>query len=492
MRPGAAALVDALFDYDAERQQPQVAWIWIAGLYVVGVLIWAYFFGWIRLPLNFSDWADINVPRVLFFSNAVTSGSLPLHMTDTRSLHGVSDRFLSLPDVITTPQALLAPVIGIERFVLLDVILHYTIGVAGLLALRRRFHWSLFTFAVVFLLFVFNGHILSHYSLGHFTWGSYFLFPWVFVLCFQLLDGEHGWRWVSRMAFLTFYMLLAGGSHQVVWVLIFLGCLIPVCLDRVKWIVAAGTAIVLLGAVRLFPPALLLDQYKRVGWTMDVLGYPSVLHILRSMVELRRENLDAIAWPVPGNFVFFETNYHEFNYYLGVIGAFVVVYYGLYSWFRAREPLYRQLMVPTLVIVVLSIGSVFRLARATGIPVLLGERIVSRMLSLPMALITIMVGVFVQKAIDNARLSPWNRLAAFGVLALLAVDLSGEVRLMRVAESAKIRKAVPIEASVGQVANHPDPAYTTTIGASAAVTLVTAAGLLILSARERPSSAGRE
>jgi hypothetical protein len=51
---------------------------------------------------------------------------------------------------------------------------------------------------------------------------------------------------------------------------------------------------------------------------------------------------------------------------------------------------------------------------------------------------------------------------------------------------------VPIEASVGQVANHPDPAYTTTIGASAAVTLVTAAGLLILSARERPSSAGRE
>lgn len=490
MSSRAAALFDALFDTEAERRSPEATWICLAGLYALGVVTWAYFFGWARLPLNFADWADINVPRLLFFSHAVTSGSLPLHMADTRSLHGVSDRFLSLPDVITTPQALLVPVVGIERFVLLDVILHYTIGVAGLLALRRRFRWSLFTFAVVFLLFAFNGHILSHYSLGHFTWGSSFVFPWVFVLCFQLLDGEYGWRWVSRLAFLTFYMLLAGGSHQVIWVLIFLGCLIPVCLDRLKWIIAAGTAIVLLGAVRLFPPALLVDAYKRVGWTMDVLGYPSVWHIVRSMVELRRENLEAFTWPVPGNFVFFETNHHEFNYYVGAIGAFVVLYYGLYAWLRAREPLYRPLMLPTLVIVALSLGSVFRVVRATGIPVFLGERIVSRMLSLPMALVTIMAGVFLQKAMDEGRLSLWNRVAALGLLAWLAIDLSGGVRLMRIEESARRRTAAPIEASAGQIANHADPDYTTAVGVSGAVTLATAAGLLVLAVREgrsRPS-----
>jgi hypothetical protein len=485
----APATVEALFDCRAEPASPALARSWIPGLYVLGALVWAYFLGWGRVPLNFHDWADINVPRLTFLGNAIAMGEWPWHMADTHSLHGVTDRFLTLPDVITTPQTLLLPWLGVARFMFFDILLHYTAGVAGLIALRRRLEWSLFTYAVIFLLFLFNGHVLSHYSVGHFTWASYFLFPWFVLCCLQLLDGEHGWPWVARTSFLLFYMVLAGGQHHFTWALIFLGCLLPFCLDRALWIVAAGAAAGLLSAVRLLPPVLSLDAFANAGWISDVIGYPSLLHLVRAMAELRRENAAAVVTSMPGNFLFFETNYFEFAYYVGVVGFAVIAYFGLYAWFRERAPRYPQLIVPTLVMVVLSLGSMYRLVRMTGIPLLMSERLVSRMLSLPMSVIMIMAGVYLQRALNQAGLSLWNRVAALAVLALLAIDLSGEVRLMRVSETAKTTKAFALDASVGAIARRDDPVYTRTVAAGAGLSMLTGAGLIVLAVK-RPRVSG--
>jgi hypothetical protein len=481
--------VGVLFDPRAERDSPALAWSWIAGLYLLGALVWAYVLGWARVPLNFYDWSSITVPRLTFLGNAIAAGEWPWHMADTLSLHGVTDRFLTLPDVITTPQTLLLPWLGVDRFVVFDVLLHYSAGVAGLLAIRRRCEWSLFTYAVVSLLFLFNGHILSHYSVGHFTWASYFLFPWFVLCCFQLLDGEQGWRWVARTAFLLFYMVLAGGQHHVTWALLFLGCLIPFCLDRARWIVAAGVAAGLLSAVRLLPPVLSLTAFANAGWISDIIGYPSLMHVVSSMVELRRENPAAVATAMPGNFLFFETNYFEFAYYVGLIGFAVIAYFGLYSWLREREPRYRQLIVPTLIMVVLSLGSMYRLVRLTGIPLLMSERLVSRMLSLPMSVIVIMAGVFLQGALHRAGLTWWNRVALLGVLGLLTIDLSGGVRLLRVSETAKTTTAFALPASLSAIARRDDPAYTRIVAAGAGLSMLTGAGLLIL-AWKRPRASG--
>ena len=455
----------------------------------MGAGVWAYVLGWTRLPLNFGDWADINVPRLMFVSNAISSGTAPLHMLNTHSLHGVTDRFFSLPDVITTPQMMLLPVLGIPRFILFDVVLHYSFGVAGLLALRRRFQWSLFSYAVVFALFLFNGHIVSHYSVGHFTWAAYFLFPAVAVLCFQLLDGDTGWRWVSRFGFLMFYMVLAGGQHHFTWVLMFLACLIPFCLDRAKWIIAAALSSGLLSAVRLLPPALNLEDFGKAGWMSDVIGYPSALHIFSSMVELRRQNVDAVNWPMLGNFVHFEVQYYEYSYYVGVVGAIVILYFGVYEWLKERHPMYPQLIVPTFVMVALSVGSLFRIVRATVMPLVLSERLVSRMLSLPMSLLIIVAGVLLQKFINRTELSVWNRLTALALFGLLAIDLGAGVRLMRVAETARTMTAVEFDDTVGKHAPREDAAYTRTLAGGLVITLGTAASLLFLASRERRSGA---
>ena len=76
------------------------------------------------------------------------------------------------------------------------------IGFAGLLVLRSRLRLSAISFAALFLLFNFNGHILAHYSVGHATRGGYFLFPWFVWLILRLLDGDRSWAWTLGMSVL--------------------------------------------------------------------------------------------------------------------------------------------------------------------------------------------------------------------------------------------------------------------------------------------------
>src|SRR5262245_57647269 len=154
----------ALFASERELRGSVVAKVSVTALFVAGLVGWAYVMGFGLVALDFHDWPGINIPRLMFLQNAIRGGDWPLHMSGTGSLHGVTDRFLALPDVITSPQSVLLLFMPLERFILVDVLIHYTLGFAGLLMLRRHFGWSLFTLTTVFLLFLFNGHILAHYS----------------------------------------------------------------------------------------------------------------------------------------------------------------------------------------------------------------------------------------------------------------------------------------------------------------------------------------
>jgi hypothetical protein len=481
--------VETLFSYGREPRAPWFVRLWIAGLFLSGAFAWAYFFGWASVDLDFHDWADINVPRLMFLQNALAAGELPLHMADVAPLHGVTDRFFALPDVITTPQTLLLLLVSVPAFVLIDVLIHYSIGMAGLLLLRRRFQWSLFTFSVVAILFTFNGHILSHYTVGHFTWGPYFLLPLVFLCLFRFLDGDHSWRLVLCFAAVMFYIVLAGGQHHATWVLLFIAFLIPCCGRRAWWLAAAGSAAVLLSAVRLLPPAIELRAFRDTGILTDVLGYPSVLHMVRSMVDLRRERI-VDAGTLPANFWFFDHNYWEFNFYVGAIGLAIVAGFGVYAWLRSSPPRYPELIVPAFGVVALSLGSVFRIVRLSGIPVLDGERITSRMFSVPVVLLIIVAGIYLEKLLRDAPPARWQRVVGCGVLGLMALDISSSLRILRLGESKRLFGGGPLESAAGALANHVDAPYAAVLAAGFAITVVTAIVLGALSYRERRTVAG--
>lgn len=478
--------IETLFANEREANDPWVARAWMAGLFAAGLVGWAYVMGWGVTPLDFHDWTGINLPRLLFLQNALRGGEWPLHMAGTASLHGVTDRFLALPDVITSPQTVLLLVMPATSFALVDVLIHYAAGFAGLVLLRRHFRWSLIVFAAVFLLFLFNGHILSHYGVGHFTWGPYFLFPFIALFLLRFLDGDASRRNLARFAAVMFYLVLAGGQHHFTWVLLLLALLVPFCRDRAWWLVAVAAASGLLSAVRLLPPVLELQSFRGAGLVADVIGYPSLWHLLTSLVVLRRET-PAFNAALPGNIWFFDSGFYEFNAYIGVAGLALLVA-GVYRWLRAAAPPYAPLIVPVFLMTALSIGSAYRIVRMTQIPLLESERYTSRLFSLPLFFLIVMAATALDRWMKAAAMPAWHRALALLTLLFLAIDIGGSMRLWRAAVSSGMFGRTRFDAAASAVIARPDAAYVNVVLAGALISTVTAAVLLVLAYRERAAS----
>jgi hypothetical protein len=480
------SLFNPLFRPASEVRGTIAARAAIVALFVAGLIGWAYVMGFGRVPLDFHDWTGINIPRLMFLQNALRGGDWPLHMTGTASLHGVTDRYLALPDVITSPQSVLLVFMSVERFILVDVLIHFSLGFAGLLLLRRHFDWSLFTLAVVFLMFLFNGHILAHYSVGHFTWGAYFLFPVLALFLFRFLDGDSSWRTLACFAFVMAYMVLAGGEHHMTWVLLLMALLVPFCWRRAWWLVAAALASGLLSAVRLLPPALELHSFRSAGLVADILGFPSLSHLLISLAFLRRESA-AFNEALPGNIWFFDAAFFEFTAFVGLAGLAILAV-GLYHWLRSPAPRYYALAVPVFLMTALSIGSMYRLVRALAIPLLEGERYTARMFSLPLLFLIVLAATAIDRLLRDAAAPLWRRGLALAALIFLAADTAASVRLWRVAVSSGLFGPTSVDAAGTLVAHRADPAYVTVATIGLAVSVATAAVLAVLVYRERATT----
>jgi len=482
-RMRAADVIEALFVPEHETRMPGVANAFLAVLFVAGLAGWGFVMGWGAARLDFHDWTDINLPRLTFLQNAIKAAAPPMHMAGSASLHDVTDRFLALPDVITSPQALLLVFLPVTTFVLVDVLLQFSLGFLGVMRLRRHFNWSLGAFAAVYLLFLFNGHILSHYSVGHFTWGAYFMLPWVAWFMFRFLDGDTSMRLLAWFAVTMCYMVLTGGHHHMSWVVLLLMLTIPFCWPRAWWLAAVIVASGLLSAVRLLPPALELQSFRSAGLVSDVIGFPSVWHMVTSLVVLRRE-FPAYNEALPGNIWFFDSAFYEFNAYVGVLGLAVLVV-GAYWWLKDSAARYQALVFPVFIMVALSIGSAYRLVRAASIPLLEGERYTARLFVLPLLFLIVMAVTAIDQRMRRATLAAWQRGLVLLGLTVMAIDTAASMRLWRVAVSSGLFGPMRFNASDALVANRADPAYLTVVLAGLAISLLTAAVLAALVVRER-------
>lgn len=422
-----AELSDAFIDRQVEKKFRWLGPLWVFLLFVAGILFWGNFLQWGRTPLDFEDWGVINSPRLDFFSDALRNGNYPLHMKyekfegQEHPLH-LTDRFFAMPDVITTPQALLLKWTGVAQFVLVDVFINLVIATFGLLWFRRKYNLSLLAYGILFVLFSFNGYIQAHYGVGHITWAGYFMFPLLIALFIQLLEEDQpGWMWVGKIAFLLAYMVLAGSQHHFTWALMFLGILALVCRDKFKWIFWAGLFSGLLSAVRLLPPVLILQDIYDISGSRLLSGYPTVLDVWRSMVNL--------VPPAAQNFIVTDVSWlrhWEFDVYVGLAGAVFLIYFGGYRWLKngAQYPSLQKLFIPALVIFILTIGRVYAIIRALHIPLLDGERVPARMIALPLAVLILVAAVSFQTWLDQRRMHRSVLLAlAFTLFFLIGHDL---------------------------------------------------------------------
>jgi hypothetical protein len=461
------------------------AWVWpvmLLGLYLGGIVLWGIFFHWGDFPYKFHDWAEVNAARIAFMRDAVIHGQLPLHMPDTSALRGLTDRFLVLPDVITAPQMVLMAFMSVTQFFFLDVLFMYTLGTAGLLWFKRKFALSPASFALLFLAFQFNGHIQAHLSVGHATWLGYFLFPWLVALVILLIEKPQGWRWITAVAFLLFFMLLQGSFHQFIWSLMLLA-LVGLAAWRRAWtVLKAGFFTGLLCAVRLLPPALGLGQFNN-----DFLsGYPRPWDLLTALIRLIGP-AEAYATRLQHNAL----GWWEYDLYLGLAGTLLVAYFGVWCWLRnlRGEKQYWQLVPAGIVLALFSMWRVYQPVMSLPIPLLSAERVSSRMIIIPFVLVLVIAAINLQRWLDSNRHIVIPRLALVGLLGVLAVNLIQHLLLWQETEAAKGFPFTDVNLAIKVVSNHPDPQYFQIVAIGAALTALTTIFLLGMAWRERRQSA---
>ena len=457
-------------DPDTEEKHRSIRVIWLTLLLLAILAAWGVVLNFGDIPFDFHDWAEVNAPRLAFLKDAVTKGKLPLHMPDSSALRGVTDRYLALPDMILSPQVLLLRFMSVGTFVLVHTWMMIGLGYWGLLRLKKRFSLSLLSFTWIAILFFCNGHMISHYAVGHVTWGGTFLLSWFTELVFALIKGDRSARWEAKMAFLLFFIFLQGSSHQFVWCVIFLGFLAVSDWKTFFPILRSGIAAGLLSAVRIIPPAMQMGAFDD-----DFLGgYRSPVQLVNAFIKIINP-ADSLNQQKTGAVL----GWWEFDLYTGFAGV-ILLALALLAWLliRSRQLGFPSLICPVAVLSLFSVRNVYSLMRFLRIPLFSGERVSSRFLILPFIFILIAGTAALQRFLERKSF----RTGGYIVLSLAVIPLTAEIGKhldrWKVTEAVKGFPYTYTDLSIKTVANHPDRPYTTGLLIGAVVTVLS--GILIL------------
>lgn len=381
-----------------QRKYQFLSNLYLILLYLGGIFLWGFYFNWGRWSDSFHDWAEITAPRLTVLKNAITTGQIPFHTAIPAILGDItSNRFLAIPDIILSPQIILLRVLRVNQFSLFQIIFLFSLGFLGLVWIQRTQKLSLLTFTVIFFLYNFNGHILAHLSIGHLTWGGYFLFSWFAVLIFELLDGKGSWLWAAKVSLLLFFILLQGSYHQMIWLLLFIE-LLGIFLPRHFWLLL-GTSVltVFLSMVRLLPEVSLLGKLDNAFMT----GYPDVFSLIQSMIQIVLPGEKGSINQLTANIGYWET-----TIYIGVIGLIFLVYFGFFRTLTDPEieHSYRLVLLPVLGLYCLSFEKVFStIQKVLPIPIFTGERVSTRLVSLAFVFLLFLAGIGFQKWLNTIK-----------------------------------------------------------------------------------------
>ncbi len=471
------AASETLLSAQPSRKYLWLALVWFAGLYVVGVIGFGSFFEWGNHTLEYHDWAEISGPRFQFLRTAMRAGVFPLHIDDPSPLHGFTLRYLAIADAYISPQVVLLYWLSIQRFNLANVLILYTLGFAGLLVLRSRLRLSAISFAAVFLLFNFNGHILAHYSVGHATWGGYFLFPWFVWLILRLLDGDRSWAWTLGMSVLMIAIWLQGSFHQYVWLLILLG-LVGICIPRTFWtVIRAGIFIALISAFRILPPILIMGESSGDVWN----GYPSLYALWNNLVNIPSQ----VVTPFFPNGLGYVLGSWEMATFIGVVGTAFFLYFGIYRGLLQRDSPFQRLLLPLGILFILSLGQIYSILDILHFPLLRGERVTSRIFSVVLVFGLVLAAERLQRWLDSSPRTPLTLTGGLLGLGLIGFELSQDMDVWRISNGSQdFWKAFTTKNwSVNN--NYTDTVYLWLVFGGLAISLLTFLVLAGLAWRER-------
>lgn len=454
----------ALISVPQDRVGRRVERILLLGLFLLGLFLWGDALAWGNIPWDQADWFDISSPRLFYLQEAMQAGQLPLHVASPTGMKDATDRFLAIPDVMASPQVILLRWISPGQFVLLQTLGMYALGFWGLLRLKSRWGLSLAVFTPFFLIFNFNGNLVAHMAIGHAAWWSLFPLSWFMLWVTQLLEEGGGWRWSAKMSLLMAFLFLQGGFHPFLWCWLFLLILLAFRWRERKPLLLALAFSLLLSLGRILPAAL-VSPHLNINFLS---GFTTTGELLAGLVTLRgpAQSLETVS---PLNQL---VAWWEFDHYIGWAGV-IFLAAGAGLWLRRRgtwaEP-FAALWAACGVLVVLSVGRIYRIVFTLGIPFLTGARVSSRFFLLPLLFAALLAAIALQRGLDEQRWPKAANLAGLGGLLLLFNDLMQHRELWKLEQLDRLfphQEFIPLH-----LANHSDPPYVAALLGGTAAALI--------------------
>jgi hypothetical protein len=359
-------------------------------LYLIGILHWANFYDYGRpRPFAAGDW-----PQEYYYETVlremVTSFKIPYYISYP---YHYTIRFLAVPEINLSPQILLLRFLPISQFVMINILLLYTLGYLGCLRIKKKYSLSLFSFAIFYFLFNFNGHITTHLSVGH-PWGGYFLLPFFLLYLLELAENKNLPFPAIKLSLVLFAILLQGSFHLFNRCLLFLVVTLLFNWQLLNPVLGTLLLTTFLSLFRLLPGMFSLYKIQSVYIT----GYRSLRDVWDALTLLKMPQNEYIGGILQGY-----QSWWEYDMYVGVIGLAILLYFGIYLRFKNNSESTTQkfhfLDNPCLTFFILSLSYFYFLILELHIPFLRVERVPSRFILLPVLFFLFISVVRIQEKI---------------------------------------------------------------------------------------------
>jgi hypothetical protein len=453
-------------------KSPALTMVILAVLFAAGALHWILFLNYGNLTFKAQDWGKEYIYYSLI-QQAISTGQMPYHISV--AFHG-TPRFLALPEVNLSPQILLLPLMSIGRFILVNIIILYSVGFVGCLLIKHRYNLSLMAFSTMFLLFNFNGHLTAHIGVGHSMWAGYFLLPLFFLFTSDMLEGKSPETGPIKIAFVLFAIVLQGGFHIFVWCTTFLILILIFNWKYLRPLLFTLVSTAALCAFRLIPAAFaLVGKREKFIWS-----YPTLRDLLDAMITIREQTPDRLRpWGTPG--------WWEYDIYIGVIGLIIIVYFGIYLRFSKRPELedhaYRAFDLPLLITALFSLSYFHAFLTRVPIPLLRSERVAARFLALPLVILIFISTIRFDRVQRGLRQNLKVRILSIAGLVVMSLGFVDHSYLWSVTRLEQIYRNRVVDLTIPKVLSQHDAPYKILLWTSTAVSVAAIVILVTLAYR---------
>ncbi|NQW21539.1 MAG: hypothetical protein HQ477_12605 [Chloroflexi bacterium] len=384
--------------------ESNLRWGVLGTLYILGILYWMHSFGVFSVGVDGGalrpEYGHLDWPRNLQVLEVIKDAFQRFELPYVSSMELLeTNQLLAIPEVPITPQQILLLFVSVDSYVIANAMLMYSVGFIGLVLFIRRFRLSAVSAALLFSLFMFNGHVISHLAIGHTMWVAYYLLPFLMYLIFRMVDRSIPPQLLALLMGGVFFGILAQGAlHIFVFAMVF--SLAVGVMRRSHLIAVIGGVLIalILDLFRLLPSIIHFDFPGLARFD----GYSSPFHYVDALLlshDFTHTSFGVLKW-------------WEYDSFIGISGTLLmigVLGYVLYRRYfgRALGNGFESLAIlpPIFFLFLLSFGGVTGVFYDLELPLDLNrtERVPSRFFLMALVPTIFLTTVIIQRLLDRRR-----------------------------------------------------------------------------------------